>query len=438
MLLAYESVDGGRPVTDPMDDGTYRSHVGDSMANVGRRMSRTVWDMCLGSVIGLLSGAASALFLWLLERVIHLRSQHIWLLGLLPFFGVFSAWLYHRWGKQSDRGGALILDEVIEFKGHVPTRMAPMVLLGTLLTHLGGGSVGCEGTAVQMGASLARTVGKLPWRWLRLTRSRQRLLLMAGVSAGFGSLFGTPVAGTIFGMEVIAIGKMHYEGLIICGTASFVGDGICRLLGVHHSHYSAKALTLSVPLALKLALFALPVALVAGAFSELTHGLARWTKKVFTGPYTRAVVGGFLIIGLTVLLRTTDYLNLGTLWLPRIFEGTAPVPPWAFALKLLFTALTLGFGYKGGEVTPLFVIGALLGSALAPIFGLPIPYLAAVGFITVFAAASNTPIASMVMGIELFGTGFMAALMITGFLAYVLVGHRGIYGGHRIHTPKHP
>lgn len=408
------------------------------MGEFGRRVSRTGWDLGLGSVVGILSGAASALFLWMLERVIHLRTQHLWLLGLLPVFGVFSAWLYHRWGKQSERGGALILDEVIEFKGHVPTRMAPLVLIGTLLTHLGGGSAGREGTAVQMGASLARTVGKLPWPWLRLTRSRQRLLLMAGVSAGFGSLFGTPVAGTIFGMEVIAIGKMHYEGLLICGAASFVGDGICRWLGAHHSHYHAEALAFSVTVALKLAIFAFPVALVAGGFSELTHWLARWTKKVLANPYQRAAVGGLAIIGLTAILRTTDYLNLGTIWLPRVFEGMAPVPPWAFVLKFLFTALTLGFGYKGGEVTPLFVIGALLGTALAPIFGLPTPYLAAVGFIALFAAASNTPIASMAMGIELFGTGFITPLMVTGFLAYVLVGHRGIYGGHRIHTPKHP
>ncbi len=402
------------------------------------RLAKSGWDLGLGSVVGVLSGAASALFLWLLERVIELRTDHLWLLGLLPASGALSAWLYLRWGKASDRGGALILDEVIEFKGRVPTRMAPLVLVGTLLTHLGGGSAGREGTAVQMGASLARTVGKLPWPWLRLTCSRQRLLLMAGVSAGFGSLFGTPVAGAVFGMEVVAIGKMHYEGLLICGTASFVGDLVCRALGAHHLHFAVEPLTVSGTVALKLAAFALPVALVAGSFSEATHALAGWTRRVFAHPCLRAAVGGLALIAFTLALRTTDYLNLGTLWLPRVFEGTAPVPPWAFALKFLFTALTLGFGFKGGEVTPLFVIGALLGTALAPLLGLPVPFLAAVGFIALFASASNTPLAALAMGVELFGTGYLAPLMITGFLAYVLVGHRGIYGGHRIHTPKHP
>jgi len=401
-----------------------------------KRANRTVWDLSLGSAVGVMAGAASAGFLWLLERAIRLRTGHVWLVALLPLFGVLSTWLYRRWGKESEGGGALIFDEVIEFQGRVPSRMAPLVLLGTLLTHLGGGSAGREGTAVQMGASLARTLGKLPWPWLRLTRSRQRLLLMAGVSAGFGSLFGTPVAGALFGMEVIAIGKIQYEGLIICAVASFVGDGLCRWLGTPHVHFQPLAQAMSLGLGVKLALFAVPVALVAGGFSELTHALARWSRQVIGNPYLRAALGGLAVILLALAFRTTEFLNLGTVWLPRVFEGAGPVPPWAFAAKFLFTVVTLGFGFKGGEVTPLFVIGALLGAALAPALGLPVPFIAAVGFIALFAAASNTPIASTFMGIELFGGAFAGPLVITCFLAYILVGHRGIYGGHRIQTGK--
>lgn len=407
------------------------------MQELRERLARTGWDLGMGSVVGALAGLASALFLWLLDKVLHLRAQHLWLIALLPVFGMLSAWIYHRWGQESERGGALILDEVLEFRGRVPTRMAPLVLVGTLLTHLGGGSAGREGTAVQMGASLARTLGKLPWAWLRLTQSRQRLLLMAGVSAGFGSLFGTPVAGAVFGMEVIAIGKLHYEGLLVCGAASFVADGVCRGLGIQHFHFPVASLAMSPLLALKLALFAIPVALVAGGFSELTHHLGAWTRQRLSNPYLRAALGGLAVIALALLFRTTDFLNLGTVWLPRVLEGTGPVPSWAFAAKFLFTVVTLGFGFKGGEVTPLFVIGALLGSALAPVLDLPVPFIAAVGFIALFAAASNTPIASTLMGIELFGSGFAGPLVITCFLAYVLVGHRGIYGGHRVHTPKH-
>jgi H+/Cl- antiporter ClcA len=260
---------------------------------------------------------------------------------------------------------------------------------------------------------------------------------MAGVSAGFGSLFGTPVAGAVFGMEVIAIGKLHYEGLLVCAAASFVADGLCRGLGIQHFHFPVASLGMSPLLALKLALFAIPVALVAGGFTELTHRLGAWIRQQLSNPYLRAALGGLAVIALALLFRTTDFLNLGTVWLPRVLEGTAPVPSWAFAAKFLFTVVTLGFGFKGGEVTPLFVIGALLGSALAPVLDLPVPFIAAVGFIALFAAASNTPIASTLMGIELFGSGFAGPLVITCFLAYVLVGHRGIYGGHRVHTPKH-
>jgi H+/Cl- antiporter ClcA len=389
----------------------------------------------MGSVVGVLSGAASALFLWLLDRAIQLRTRHLWLLALLPLFGMVSAWLYQTWGKEAEGGNTLVLDEVLEFQGRVPSRMAPLVLAGTLLTHLGGGSAGREGTAVQMGASLARTLGKLPWPWLRLTRSRQRLLLMAGVSAGFGSLFGTPVAGAVFGMEVIAIGGLRYEGLLVCAAASFVGDAAARALGAQHLHFHPTALALSGPLALKLLLFAVPVAVVAGLFSELSHALARATRALGS-PALRALLGGVAVIALALAWRTTDYLNLGTVWLPRVFDSAGPVPASAFAVKLLFTAVTVGFGYKGGEVTPLLVIGALLGAALAPWFGLPVPFLGAVGYIAVFAAASKTPLASTLMGIECFGTGFLGPIVITCFLAYVLVGHRGIYGSHRVHTPN--
>ncbi len=404
------------------------------MVGVRWRAARTVWDLGMGAAVGLLAGTASYLFLWLLEGTLRLREGHLWLVGLLPVFGMVSAWLYTRWGGESEGGSTLVLDEVMEFQGRVPSRMAPLVLAGTLLTHLGGGSAGREGTAVQMGASLARTLGKLPWAWLRLTRSRQRLLLMAGVSGGFGSLFGTPAAGALFGMEVITIGKIHYEGLLVCTMASFAGDGICRWLGAPHAHFHPAALGLTPAVAMKLLLFALPVALVAGGFSELTHRLAALTRRIH--PYLRAALGGGAVGVLALAFGTPDFLNLGTVWLPRVFDGAGPVPSWAFAAKLLFTVVTLGFGFKGGEVTPLFVIGALLGAALAPALGLPVPFLAAVGFIAVFAAASNTPIASTLMGIELFGGAFAGPLVITSFLAYILVGHRGIYGGTRVHTRK--
>jgi len=405
-----------------------------------KRAGFLVWDVSAGALVGLLAGVASAAFLWLLDLVIQLRESHLWLLALLPVFGVISAWLYQRFGANSDGGNRLVMDEVIDFQGRVPSRMAPLVLVGTLLSHLGGASVGREGTAVQMGASLARSLGKLQhtrWgAWLRLTDSRQRLLLMAGVSGGFGSLFGTPVAGALFGMEVIAIGKLHYEGLLICTAASFVGDWVCRGLGTPHARFLVEAQPWSALLGLKLLLFALPVALVAGGFSEATQGLARWVRARIAHPLLRPFLGGLAILGLVLLFRRTDFLNLGTVWFPRVLTGSGEIPVWAFAAKFLFTVVALGFGFKGGEVTPLFAIGALLGAALAPLLGVPVPYLGALGFAAVFATASNTPVASLLLGVELFGASFLAPLALVCFPAYILVGHRGIYGAHRVQTSK--
>lgn len=405
------------------------------MQQTPARLRRTFWDLSFGTAIGVLAGGASAGFLWALERVIAFRVGHGWILFLLPIFGALSALMYRHFGNECEGGGSLILDEVIEFRGRVHSRMAPLVFLGTLLTHLGGGSAGREGTAVQMGAALARTLGKLPFPILRLTRSRQRLLLMAGVSAGFGSLFGTPLAGAIFGLEVISIGKLHYEGIVICAAASFVGDWVCQGLGAQHVRYALIAPPFTWELGWRLAVFAVPVALVAGAFSELAHGLAAWSKARFHY-LVRPAVGGIAVVLLALLLKHDGYLNLGLPWLEQVFTSQAPVPPWAFAGKLLITVVTVGFGFKGGEVTPLFVIGALLGATLAGPLHLPVLYLAPVGFIAVFAAASNTPIASTLMGIELFGATFAGPLTLACFLAYVLVGHRGIYGGQRIHTRK--
>lgn len=407
-----------------------------------RRAGFVVWDGVAGSLAGALAGLASAAFLWSLERVIHLRERHLWLLFLLPVFGVVSAWLYQRFGGSSEGGNRLVFDEVIDFQGRVPSRMAPLVLAGTLLSHLGGASVGREGTAVQMGASLARSLGKLQGTragaWLRLSESRQRLLLMAGVSGGFGSLFGTPVAGALFGMEVIAIGKLHYEGLLICTAASFAGDWVCRGLGASHARFLVEAQPWSAALGLKLVLFALPVALVAGGFAEATQRLARWVRARVGNPMLRPFIGGLALIALVCLFRRTDFLNLGTVWFPAVLQGVAPVPSWAFAAKFLFTVVALGFGFKGGEVTPLFAIGALLGAACAPLLGLPPPYLGALGFAAVFATASNTPITSLLLGAELFGAAFLGPLALICFPAYILVGHRGIYGAHRVQTRKDP
>lgn len=391
------------------------------------RLGRISWDLLMGSAIGMMSGLASGLFLWALERVLTFRRVHPSTLLLLPALGLLAAYLYHRWGEESDGGTPLVLDEVTEWQGRVPSRMAPLVLVGTLLSHLGGASVGREGTAVQMGASLARSVAKLPSRmlaFLRLTRTRKRLLLQAGLAGGFGSVFGTPLAGTLFGLEVVRRGGLATDALLICLSASLVGDRVVRVLGLRHTQWTAKALPGGFMPTLALLAFAAIVAGVAWLYLRSSHGLAAWTKTHCPW-WMRPLVGGCALV-LAAIWLDPAFLNLGTDLLPRVFVlGT--VSPGAFALKLLLTVWCLGWGFKGGEVTPLFVSGALLGAAMAPMLGFPPQGLAAVGFVTLFATASHTPLAGLLLGVELFGATLAAPIFLVGGVAYALVGKRSLY-----------
>lgn len=374
----------------------------------------------MGSLVGLLCGGAAAAFLHLLGAVIGLRKSHPALLLCLPLAGLLSAWIYRRWGGRAEGGTALVLDEVTEWRGRVPSRMAPLVLVGTLLAHLGGASVGREGTAVQMGAALGRTLAKVRGRlgaWLRLTRTRQRLLMQAGLAGGFGAVFGTPLAGGLFGLEATGRSGFRTEGLLLCLTASLVGDQATSLLGIHHAQWAAALPEATGSLWLKLVLFAPVVALTAWAYLQVSHGLALWTRFRFQW-WVRPLIGGAVFVGLTPLFSQA-HLNLGTDWLPRLFDQ-AQAPPLAFAVKLALTAWCLGWGFKGGEVTPLFVSGALLGGALAPVLGLPVPFLAALGFVSLFGAASHTPITSLLLGVELFGAPFAAPVLLVGAIAQCL------------------
>lgn len=391
------------------------------------------WTLLAG-VVGILAGTASWVFLSALAWATATRLSHPWLLHALPLAGLGMGWIYYRFGGAAALGNNLVIDEVNSNHNHskIPLRMAPLILLGTIVTHLCGGSAGREGTAIQMGASLADGVRRL----LRLSGEDRRLLLMAGISGGFGSVFGVPVAGFVFGMEVQGIGRIRYEGMIPCLVAAFVGDLVARAWGTPHSHYPQLAATpLELLLLLKVTVAGVVFGLTSLLFVELTHSIKEKMPRITTWTPLYPVIGGVTVIGLTGLVRTDDYLGLSLPLITASVEG-ATVTPWAFALKLLFTAVTVGSGYLGGEVTPLFVIGATLGSTLSGWLGVPPALLAAIGLVAVFAGASNTPLACAIMGIELFGSGATAYLVLGCVVAYVASGHRGIYLTQRIHQPK--
>lgn len=388
----------------------------------------------LGSFVGLMTGSASAFFLYSLDYVTSLRMENPWLLFFLPLGGAGVSFLYYKFGKSCTKGNNLILEQIHGGTESVPLRMAPLVLIGTLVTHLFGGSAGREGTAVQMGGSLSEWFGKL----IRVTPADRKILLICGISGGFGSIFGTPLAGTLFGLEVLAIGLISHQALLPAFVASLVGNLIATSLwGVSHLHFPIGDIpALSFLVILKVIFASILFGLTSRLFSELTHSLKQWYGYFFRNPMIKSAVGGIIIIALVYLLGTREYLGLG---LPLIEASfTDEVSPLAFLGKILFTSLTLGAGFQGGEVTPLFAIGATLGNALSEWIGLYAPFLAALGFIAVFCGATNTPIACFIMGIELFGGEGAVYMLMACVISYLFSGHSGIYTSQQIGISKHP
>lgn len=393
-------------------------------------------------------GLVVALFLWLLDIATVTRWDNMWLIFLLPIAGVIISWLYRYYGKNSDAGNNLIMDEIHKPGGGVPARMTPLVLFSTVLTHLAGGSAGREGTAVQMGGSIADFFS----RWFKLHHDQRRILLMSGMSAGFGAVFGTPIAGAIFALEVLAIGRIKYDALIPCLIAGIIADITCASCGIHHTQYHINyiddgtryfpQIAFNVALLLKVVLAGVSFGLVGYLFSEFSHFIKEKSNRYIPKKWLIPVVGSVLIVGISYLLGTFDYLGLGvtnpgsnSISIVNAFKaGSTGYFSWFW--KLLLTAITLSMGFKGGEVTPLFFIGATLGNTLAVLTGAPIDLFAGLGFIAVFSGATNTPIACTLMGIELFGSENVIYYAVACFTAYYFSGHSGIYHSQKVAVSK--
>jgi H+/Cl- antiporter ClcA len=386
----------------------------------------------LGGLVGLFSGAASALFLFLLGEVTDYRGGHEVIVYFLPLAGLVIGVLYARFGESIKAGNNLVIDTIHDEGPEIPFRMTPMVLVGTVLTHLFGGSAGREGTAVQMGASLSDFLSHR----LRLDSELRHQLLAAGVAGGFGSVFGTPIAGAIFGLEFVVLGRIEYRALVPALIASIVGDLTTRGLGIEHTIYPmAPHVALDPLLCLKWLVFAVAVALTSVAFIELTHFLKRRGERHVKTLGLRMAIGGAVVVLLWKLVGTSEYLGLGVPTIVRSFHDP-DLPAYTFALKLLFTAITLGAGFLGGEVTPLFFIGAALGSVVADALGIPRELGAGVGLAAVFASSSNTPLALSIMAVELLGANILPHVVIVCVVAYLITGHRSIYPSQRVTRGK--
>ena len=381
---------------------------------------------------GIMAGTASALLIWSLLVATNLREKHEWLIALLPLAGLLVGVMYRYFGTSVEAGNNLILDEIHDPKRTIPIRMTPLILIGTFMTHLFGGSAGREGTALQTGASLADQLA----RPFRMNAVERRVLLMAGVSAGFASVFGTPLAGAVFGMEVLAVGTISYDAIAPCFIAAFVGDFTTHAWGIQHTLYRVSEVpALNVEGMLFAAIAGAFFGLTGMAFAKFTHSLGALFKEHIQWPPLRPFTGGIVVAVAVFAMGTTKYIGLGLPTIVASFHGQQP--PYDFAMKLLFTAVTLGAGFKGGEVTPLFFIGATLGNALSYILPLPSSLLAGMGFVAVFAGAANTPIASTLMAMELFGAEAGAYAGIACVISYLFSGQAGIYHAQRIGSSKH-
>jgi len=394
---------------------------------------RLVQWVALGTLVGGAAGVASAAFLHLLDLATRTRESHLTLVYFLPLAGLALGFVFERWGNPIAGGSNLVIDSVHEDSPKIPLRMAPMILLATVVTHLFGGSAGREGAAVQMGAALADDISHR----LHLSRHMRVQLLAAGIAGGFGSVFGTPIAGVLFGLEVIALGRIEYSALLPALIAALVGDAVTRGLGITHGVFpTVEHLALTPVVFLKLAVLAVAVALMSRLFVQATHRIKIDATRTIPSLPLRMAVGGVVIVVLWRLSGTSDFLGLGTGTISRAFTDASM--PWTYPLlKLLFTVVTLGFGFLGGEVTPLFFIGATLGTVVGGALGLPLPLSAGIGLAAMFGSASNTPIALSVMAVELFGAAMLPHVVIVSVLAYLLTGHRSIYPTQRIAVNKY-
>jgi H+/Cl- antiporter ClcA len=378
--------------------------------------------VAIGAIVGLLSGSASALFLLSLDWVSEIRDAHLWLLALLPLAGFGIGYGYYRYASGVEKGTNLILAGIYTTQPALPLRMAPFVLFGTLITHLFGGSAGREGTAVQMGAALAAQLGKR-FAWDATT---SRILLICGVAGGFASVFGTPLAGAVFSLEWLFRRKVDPKSIFPAFWTAFVAHWVCELVwGIGHTAYAIPEVAPHTLINLAWMIPAgIAFGLAARLFIETSHGIAR-IFNLISFPPLRPLVGGVLIAGIVYLTGAYTYIGLGV---PRIVEAfETPLPWYDFLAKTGLTGLTLGSGFKGGEVTPLFFTGATLGNTLASWIPLPLALLAGCGFVGVFSGATNTPFACTLMGMELFGLEAGVYLGLACGLAFIFSGKGSIY-----------
>ena len=340
--------------------------------------------------------------------------------------------MYRTCGVYESKGTNLVLSAV-RSEERVPFRMAPLIFASTVLTHLFGGSAGREGAALQLGGSLAQTLG----RFLHLDEKDMHIITMCGMSACFSALFGTPLAATVFSMEVVSVGIMYYAALVPCAAASLIAAGISGWFGVPPTFFSVSGIPQAaalVPMLRTLVLAALCAA-ISVTFCYILHGSSHLFQRFLPNPYLRAFLGGCGVLGLMLLCGSRDYLGAGVPVIAQAISGSAH--PTAFLWKMIFTATTLAAGFKGGEIVPTFFVGATFGCFAGALLGLPPSFAAALGLCAVFCGVTNCPLTSMLIAFELFGFSGAPYFLLAVSVSYMLSGYYSLYSKQKIVYSKY-
>ena len=381
--------------------------------------------LAVAAVTGVICGLVGSAFYAAVASATNLRAAHPWLLWLLPVAGAGIALLY-RLTKLDGLGTDAIIDAIHEGRA-ISVLLVPVIFVSTAATHLFGGSAGREGAALQIGGSLGQNIARV----FHLDDKDRRLATLCGMSALFSALFGTPLTATIFALEVISVGEIYYAGLVPCLASSLVSFGVTQLFNIAPTHFNVLAPALSVDGIWRVALLGVACAIMSVILCLSMHGSEKLFKRMVPNGILRAVLGGAVIIALTYLVGTRDYNGAGTDVIARAIEQ-GEARPWDFALKLLFTAVTLSAGFKGGEMVPTFFIGATLGCALGPLLGLPAGFAGAIGLAALFCGAVNCPVASVMLAVELFGADGAVYFSVAIAISYMLSGYTGLYRSQKI------
>ncbi len=388
--------------------------------------------LALALAVGGICGAAGAAFSASLAAVTGFRTAHPWMVFLLPVAGLLIVFLYRAAGMENDSGTNQIIASV-RGEDRPPLRLAPLIFIASALTHLCGGSAGREGAALQIGGALASGVGRL----FRLDENSFKTIIQCGMAGLFAALFGTPLAAAVFALEVVSVGIFQYSALFPCVVSALTAFRVTQLMGAEAEAFPTLA---SGPepgfsAMFRVGVLAALAAAVSIMFCVLMHKTAHLYRKYLPNQYLRAAAGGLLVVALTIIEGSGDYNGAGTGVIMRTLEGDRAAP-WAFALKMLFTAVTLGAGYRGGEIVPAFFVGATFGSAAAPLLGLDPAFGAALSMIAVFCGVVNCPMASLLLSLELFGGNCVLFFGLACAVSYLLSGKFSLYGAQKIAYSK--